>query len=243
MSALRIPVIDTFAGEYLFLSNFAAAPTPHRGWLYPASEHAFAAAKTRDAAAIAAIRGTDDPAQAKRIGRAAPLVKGWEAGGKFAAMEEVVRAKFDQNADLARRLLATEGSLLVEGKHLAGPELGVMPLRRALRHSRDERARRHPDGCPVAAGSARWVTPEVDDSRGRSSSSRESRHAPRRAHARCWYPRRVRCIRRRGVVLDPGVPVSGFRRHAPPHPCARPVNFVVRVSAHSVIARHRRRVA
>ncbi|MGA9614156.1 MAG: hypothetical protein WBS15_22010 [Mycobacterium sp.] len=70
MSALRIPVIDTFAGEYLFLSNFAAAPTPHRGWLYPASEHAFAAA-------IAAIRGTDDPAQAKRIGRAAPLVKGW----------------------------------------------------------------------------------------------------------------------------------------------------------------------
>jgi predicted NAD-dependent protein-ADP-ribosyltransferase YbiA (DUF1768 family) len=49
MSALRIPVIDTFAGEYLFLSNFAAAPTPHRGWLYPASEHAFAAAKTRDA--------------------------------------------------------------------------------------------------------------------------------------------------------------------------------------------------
>ena len=115
MSPLRIPVIDTFAGEYLFLSNFAAAPTPHRGWLYPASEHAFAAAKTRDAAAIAAIRGTDDPAQAKRIGRAAPLVKGWEAGGKFAAMEEVVRAKFDHNADLARRLLATEGSLLVEG--------------------------------------------------------------------------------------------------------------------------------
>jgi predicted NAD-dependent protein-ADP-ribosyltransferase YbiA (DUF1768 family) len=39
-------------------------------------------------------------------------VKGWEAGGKFAAMEEVVRAKFDHNADLARRLLATEDSLL-----------------------------------------------------------------------------------------------------------------------------------
>ena len=115
MNALRIPIIDTFSGEYLFLSNFAAAPTPHRGWLYPTSEHAFAAAKTRDAAAVAAIRDTDDPAEAKRIGRAAPLVEGWAAGGKFAAMEEVVRAKFDHNTDLARRLVGTEGSLLVEG--------------------------------------------------------------------------------------------------------------------------------
>jgi predicted NAD-dependent protein-ADP-ribosyltransferase YbiA (DUF1768 family) len=30
-------------------------------------------------------------------------------------MEEVVRAKFDHNTDLARRLVGTEGSLLVEG--------------------------------------------------------------------------------------------------------------------------------
>ncbi len=115
MSPLRIPVIDAFAGEYLFLSNFAAAPTPHRGWLYPTSEHAFAAAKTTDAAAIAAIRETRDPARAKRIGRAAPLVEGWEAGGKFAAMDEVVRAKFDNNPELAGRLVATQGCLLVEG--------------------------------------------------------------------------------------------------------------------------------
>ncbi|HYB35961.1 MAG TPA: NADAR family protein [Mycobacterium sp.] len=115
MSALHMPVIDSFAGEYLFLSNFAPAPTPHRGWLYPTSEHAFAASKTRDEAAIAAIRETNDPARAKQIGRAAPLVDGWESGGKFTAMEEVVSAKFDHNTDLARRLLATEGSLLVEG--------------------------------------------------------------------------------------------------------------------------------
>jgi ribA/ribD-fused uncharacterized protein len=114
MSALHVPVIDSFAGEYLFLSNFAVAPTPHRGWMYPTSEHAFAAAKTRDEAAIAAIRDTDDPARAKQIGRAAPLVHGWESG-KFTAMEEVVSAKFAHNADLARLLLATEGSVLIEG--------------------------------------------------------------------------------------------------------------------------------
>jgi ribA/ribD-fused uncharacterized protein len=115
VTGLHVPLIDSFAGEYLFLSNFAAAPTPHRGWLYPTSEHAFAAAKTRDKAAIAAIRDTDDPARAKQIGRAAPLVDGWESGGKFTVMEEVVSAKFGHNPDLARRLLATEGLLLIEG--------------------------------------------------------------------------------------------------------------------------------
>jgi ribA/ribD-fused uncharacterized protein len=115
MIALRTPVIDSFAEEYLFLSNFAAAPTPHRGWLYPTSEHAFAAAKTRDPVAVAAIRHTDDPARAKVIGRAAPLVDGWEGGGKFSAMEEVVSAKFDHNPELARLLVGTHGSLLVEG--------------------------------------------------------------------------------------------------------------------------------
>jgi ribA/ribD-fused uncharacterized protein len=115
MSALHIPVIDSFEGEYLFLSNFAPAPTPHRGWLYPTSEQAGAAAKTRDPAAVAAIRGTDDPARAKQIGRAAPLVEGWETGGKFVAMEQVVNAKFDHNPDLAQRLVDTQGVLLVEG--------------------------------------------------------------------------------------------------------------------------------
>lgn len=114
MSTLRIPVIDSFCGDYLFLSNFAPAPTPHRGWLYPTSEHAFAAAKTRDTAAIAAVRDTDDPARAKQIGRAAPLVAGWD-GAKFSAMHAVVRAKFDHNPELAGRLLATQGLLLVEG--------------------------------------------------------------------------------------------------------------------------------
>jgi hypothetical protein len=113
-------------------------------------------------------------------------VKGWEAGGKFAAMEEVVRAKFDQNADLARRLLATEGSLLVEGKHLAGPELGVMPLRRALRQSRDERARRHPDGCPVAAGSD--VRPAVRQSEHHGPSGLRHGRRPAAGHLPGTHP-------------------------------------------------------
>ncbi len=114
MSSLRIPIIDSFRGDYLFLSNFAAAPTPHRGRVFPTSEHAFAAAKTDDAVAIAEICDAPDPALAKEIGRSAPLIEDW-AARRFGAMEEVVAAKFNHNPDLAGQLLATEGFLLVEG--------------------------------------------------------------------------------------------------------------------------------
>jgi hypothetical protein len=40
MGDLVIPIIDAFRGEYRFFSNFALAPTPHRGRLFSTSEHA-----------------------------------------------------------------------------------------------------------------------------------------------------------------------------------------------------------
>ncbi|WP_141213958.1 NADAR family protein [Mycobacterium marinum] len=74
--ALRVPVIDRFRGEYFFLSNFYPAVPPHRGRLFPTSEHAYMAAKTGEADAIDAILTALDPLEAQRIGRAAPLVDG-----------------------------------------------------------------------------------------------------------------------------------------------------------------------
>ncbi|CAM4228953.1 Swarming motility protein YbiA [Mycobacterium basiliense] len=111
---LWVPVIDRFRGEHFFLSNFYPAITPHRGRMFPSSEHAYMAAKTDDRAVIDAILAASDPAEAQRIGRAAPLVDGWEQQ-RFAVMEEVVTAKFTHNPDLAERLAATTGVLLVEG--------------------------------------------------------------------------------------------------------------------------------
>lgn len=112
--ALWVPVIDRFRGEHFFLSNFYPAITPHRGHLFPSSEHAYMAAKTDDAGAIETILAAADPAEAQRIGRAAPLVDGWEQQ-RFAVMEEVVTAKFTHNPELAVRLAATTGFQLVEG--------------------------------------------------------------------------------------------------------------------------------
>jgi ribA/ribD-fused uncharacterized protein len=112
--ALHIPIIDSFSGAYRFLSNFWPAPTPHRGRLFPTSEHAFAAAKTNDAHAVVAIMATPNPAEAKEIGRTASLVGDWDRL-KFGVMEEIVTAKFTHNPELAQRLIATSESLLVEG--------------------------------------------------------------------------------------------------------------------------------
>ena len=114
MSELAIPIIDAFSGEYRFLSNFADAPTPHRGRLFPTSDHAYVAAKTDDPVAQQVILSTRTPAEAKRIGQSVPLTENWEAK-KYAVMEEIVLAKFRHNADLAEKLVATSGAVLVEG--------------------------------------------------------------------------------------------------------------------------------
>lgn len=63
---------------------------------------------------IRRIAATDDAAEAKAIGRAAPLVTEWDRR-KYAVMESIVEAKFRHNPDLADKLAATRGSLLVEG--------------------------------------------------------------------------------------------------------------------------------
>ena len=90
---VRPTVIDRFRGKHFFLSNFSPAVTPHRGHLFPSSEHAYMAARTDDPAAIDAILATSDPAEAQRIGRAARLIDDW-VHRRFAVMEEVVTAKF-----------------------------------------------------------------------------------------------------------------------------------------------------
>jgi len=111
---LALPVINRFRGEHFCLSNCYPAPTPHRGRLFPTSEHAYMAARTNDADATAAILATTDPLEAQKIGRAATQVDDWDQL-RFEVMEEVVTAKFTHNPDLAAKLAATAGAILVEG--------------------------------------------------------------------------------------------------------------------------------
>ena len=56
------------------------------------------------------------PAEAKRFGKKVLLRPDWETY-KFGVMREVIRAKFEQNPDLAQKLLDTDPQHLIEGNH------------------------------------------------------------------------------------------------------------------------------
>jgi ribA/ribD-fused uncharacterized protein len=113
-AATRPAAIDSFQGEYRFLSNFWAAEVVFEGITYPTAEHAYQAAKSLDPADRQRIAASPTPAQAKAAGRALRLRDDWETA-KFQVMERVVRDKFTRHADLRDRLLATGDAELIEG--------------------------------------------------------------------------------------------------------------------------------
>ena len=105
--------INNFRNEYDFLSNFYEAPVEYQGILYLNNEAAFQAQKCMTDEEKKAFAGL--PAnKAKRLGRQVQLRPDWEIV-KAGIMEEIVRAKFAQNEELAYRLLATGDAELEEG--------------------------------------------------------------------------------------------------------------------------------
>jgi ribA/ribD-fused uncharacterized protein len=107
--------IQTFSGEYRFLSNFWPAVVEYEGITYPSVEHTYQSAKTLEMAERRRIAAIVEPGDAKRAGRALPNQRAdWEQV-KLRVMEECVRYKFTQHADLREKLLATGDAELIEG--------------------------------------------------------------------------------------------------------------------------------
>jgi ribA/ribD-fused uncharacterized protein len=125
--------LDDFMGPqpYAFMSNFYERPVTYLGLEFPTTEHAFAWAKVdpddHDAEAWRdLIAHAEGPGSAKSYGRKCPLRPDWEAI-KFNVMHEIVWAKFDQNVDLAAKLLATGDAYIQEGT-LWGDEIWGVDL-------------------------------------------------------------------------------------------------------------------
>lgn len=115
--------INKFRNEYDFLSNFFEAPVTWEGLTYLSAEAAFQAAKVltdEERLPFTELRA----GKAKSMGRRVPLRPDWEEV-KTQVMEEVVRAKFTQNPDLAARLLTTGDAQLVEGNNWGDTCWGV----------------------------------------------------------------------------------------------------------------------
>ena len=105
--------INSFRGEYYFLSNFYEVPVTYDGITYENNEAAFQAQKCvdpKDRLSFSKI----NPSEAKKLGRHVSLRKDWE-DIKVSLMENIILAKFEQHPDLAQKLLLTGDQFLEEG--------------------------------------------------------------------------------------------------------------------------------
>jgi ribA/ribD-fused uncharacterized protein len=135
-------VIDSFRGEYRWLSTNWPAQVELGGMRFPSVEHAYQAAKTTDARQRAQFL-TGSPGDAKRLGRRVTMRPDWEVV-KVDVMRDLLRQKFARGSELAAKLIATGAQPLVEGNTWGDTFWGVCRgkgennLGRLLMQVRDE---------------------------------------------------------------------------------------------------------
>lgn len=100
-------VIDSFSGDYRFLSNFYITVDGK------SVEHYYQAAKARNITDYLRIINADTPKKAKRLGREIEMREDWY-DIKNVIMEQLLIKKFS-DYELARKLIETGNALLVEG--------------------------------------------------------------------------------------------------------------------------------
>ena len=105
--------INSFSGEFEFLSNFYPSPIKIWGITFPTVEHFFQAAKTTDMFEAEQIAAADTPGKAKRLGHAVTLRPDWESI-KIDIMRIGLEEKF-KDPILRAKLLETGDEPLVEG--------------------------------------------------------------------------------------------------------------------------------
>jgi len=116
--------IESFSGEYRFLSNFWMARVTIGDIDWPTVEHVYQAAKSLDENDWLIIWNCKTPGQAKRAGNKIKLREDWNQV-KLDAMNQFVTAKFEQNPHLMNKLLATGDAELIEGNNWGDTYWGV----------------------------------------------------------------------------------------------------------------------
>ena len=123
-----------FCSEYAYPSNFYKAPFSFNGTDYVCSEQAIQGTKARvsnDPASERLIMETDDPVIMKRIGDKVIPTDVWN-NNCHEYIDNILRAKFTQNPQLAKKLVSTGNVHLIEatqssywaiGKTILDPDL------------------------------------------------------------------------------------------------------------------------
>jgi len=117
--------IESFEGEYRFLSNFYMLPTPIvvEGIMFPSTEHAYQAMKSLDRDDWVRISQLATPNEAKRAGRKLKIRADWD-DIKLDVMSQLLRHKF-VIPSLREKLLKTGDAVLVEGNWWGDTYWGV----------------------------------------------------------------------------------------------------------------------
>jgi len=108
-----VNVIDSFSGDYRFLSNFYPSVIIRHARIYDTVEHAYQAAKTNNQYEKDMIRRMSTPGCAKKLGKQATLRYDWD-DVKLQIMFNLVSVKFT-DPRLIIKLKATKNKELIEG--------------------------------------------------------------------------------------------------------------------------------
>ena len=115
--------IKGFFGEFRFLSNFHVCHVVFENILFPSSEAAYMAAKTKDMGLRERFVLTN-PKESKKLGRSIALRPNWD-NLRLDVMFLIVYDKFYRNADIRQKLLKTGDKYLEETNHWKDMFYGV----------------------------------------------------------------------------------------------------------------------
>lgn len=108
--------IDSFEGEYSFLSNFYPCTVVIDGQMYASSEHYYQAMKFADESTRRLVQYAPTPGQAKRVARGFLARADWD-DVRVDVMRRALESKFRDGTSIASKLLNTGGSMLLEGNN------------------------------------------------------------------------------------------------------------------------------
>jgi ribA/ribD-fused uncharacterized protein len=117
-------IVEEFKDDYFFLSNFYPCLFIWNGILWRSVEAAYQCAKSKDFPYYDFQHLS--PSEAKRKGQKVIVRENWD-GIKVKVMKEIVYEKFQQNKELADKLLETGDMILKEGNWWGDKFWGVSP--------------------------------------------------------------------------------------------------------------------
>ena len=119
--------IDSFSGQYHWLSNFSSHGFYISGVWFKTNEHFYQAMKTLDEKERLQIIECDSPQCAKKLGKMCTIRDNWDKI-KIEIMWIGLKNKFDQNPELKRYLLETGDIELIEGNWWNDRFFGQCPI-------------------------------------------------------------------------------------------------------------------